>query len=286
MRMRLILMPGVRPFLLPLAPIVLKTTKNFPKLFYSHQQHLNLSHTYPHSFLLHTSLYCRTSFHTAQPAHPTTTLATPATLATMQTLPARTAAETRALELLGQGVPQEQVALALGITPSAVSQMMAQEDFAAAVQEARYLNLADKNKRDGTLDTLEDAAIEKLKGLMDLVMKPMEAARILQVINGAKRRGSSAPEHVTNTREVVNLTLPIAVVNQFKITTTADNRVVSAGTQELVTIQSSRVSNLLAAAQTAGKGNENDGTHAKRALTNSASSRANGGNQKAIDFDF
>jgi predicted transcriptional regulator len=151
----------------------------------------------------------------------------------------------KALELLGQGVSQEQTALALGVSASAISQLMAQDEFAQKVQELRFNNLQSRNIRDATLDKLEDEAIKRLDSLMPLVMKPMEATRILQVVNAAKRRGASAPEHITNTREVVNLTLPVSIVAQFQISTTSDNRVISAGDQELVTIQSHRLGNLL-----------------------------------------
>lgn len=151
----------------------------------------------------------------------------------------------KALELLGQGVSQEQTALALGVSASAISQLMAQDEFAQKVQELRFNNLQSRNIRDATLDKLEDAAIKKLDDLLPMVMKPMEATRILQVVNAAKRRGASAPEHITNTREVVNLTLPVSIVTQFQISTTSDNRVISAGNQELVTIQSHRLGNLL-----------------------------------------
>jgi predicted transcriptional regulator len=151
----------------------------------------------------------------------------------------------KALELLGQGVSQEQTALALGVSARAISQLMAQDEFAQKVQELRFNNLQSRNIRDATLDKLEDEAIKRLDSLMPLVMKPMEATRILQVVNAAKRRGASAPEHITNTREVVNLTLPVSIVAQFQISTTSDNRVISAGDQELVTIQSHRLGNLL-----------------------------------------
>lgn len=151
----------------------------------------------------------------------------------------------KALELLGQGVSQEQTALALGVSASAISQLMAQDEFAQKVQELRFNNLQSRNIRDATLDKLEDAALKKLDDLLPMVMKPMEATRILQVVNAAKRRGASAPEHITNTREIVNLTLPVSIVAQFQISTTSDNRVISAGDQELVTIQSHRLGNLL-----------------------------------------
>jgi transcriptional regulator with XRE-family HTH domain len=160
-----------------------------------------------------------------------------------------TATESRALELLGQGISQEQVALALGVTPSAISQLMSRDEFAARVQELRFQRLQQHNERDATLDALEDSALQKLKDLLPLVMKPIEATRILQVVNAAKRRGASAPESITQTHDVVSLTLPIQLVQQFQLTVTPDNRVVSAGEQQLITVQSHKLPALLAESQ-------------------------------------
>lgn len=180
-----------------------------------------------------------------------------------------TSTETRALELLGQGIAQEQVALALGVTPSAISQLMAREDFAGRVQTLRYENLQKHNQRDAKLDQLEDSVIEKLTEMLPLVMKPLEAARILQVTNAAKRRGASAPEEIINTREIVNLTLPVTLVNNFRLIQTSDGQVVSAGEKDLVTIQSARLPALIT--QSERQGDKNGGDQQKRIAVDSAS---------------
>lgn len=144
--------------------------------------------------------------------------------------------EERALSLLGSGIPPETVANALGVSPSRISQLMSQEDFAVAVAQKRYESLAKHNERDSSYDELEDALIKKLSDLLPLMMRPMEVLKAIQIINGAKRRGTSAPEQITQQQTVVNLVVPIKLVQTF--TTDINNQVIQAGEQNLVTIQS------------------------------------------------
>jgi hypothetical protein len=151
--------------------------------------------------------------------------------------------EEKALNLLGQGVKPEQVAAALGVTSSYISQLVSQPEFAAQVFELRYKNLAKHNERDNAYDRIEDKLVKKLDDLIPLMMKPVEVLRAIQVINSAKRRGSSAPEQLTSQQTVVNLTMPIQVIQQF--TRNSSNQVIKAGDQELITIQSGNMDRLL-----------------------------------------
>lgn len=154
-----------------------------------------------------------------------------------ETAVALNSTDERALKLLGTGtILQEQVAAALGVTPGYISQLMADEKFAAAVQELRYQNLNRHNERDNKLDTLEDQIIDKMQRSLPLVMRPMELTRMLQVVNGAKRRGQSAPESASTQTKVVTITVPVQVINRF--TTNQENQVIQVGEQQLITMQS------------------------------------------------
>jgi hypothetical protein len=66
--------------------------------------------------------------------------------------------------------------------------------------------------------------------------KPMEILKAIQIINQAKRRGTSTPEAILEKREVVSLVMPVQIINRF--TTNIQNQVIQAGSQELLTIQS------------------------------------------------
>lgn len=154
-----------------------------------------------------------------------------------------TSTESRALSLLSQGLGPEVVAAAVGVSTSRISQLLSSPDFAAKVAEGRYENLAKHNQRDNAYDALEDSLVEKLKDCLPFMMRPMEILKAIQVINAAKRRGSSAPESITSQQTVVQLVMPTQILQSF--TTNINNQVIKAGNQDLVTVQSASMDKLL-----------------------------------------
>ncbi len=137
-------------------------------------------------------------------------------------------------QMLAAGQTKSQAARTLGITPSAVSQLTSTE-----AQEAQ---LKRSSELDAQYDRIEDKLLKQLERSIGLVVRPAEIARTLQIINSAKRRGVSASlESAPAT--VVQLNLPTTIQNKF--TLNSSNQVVTAGTQDLVTIQSNNVKNLL-----------------------------------------
>lgn len=150
----------------------------------------------------------------------------------------------RALSLLAEGIPAVQVASALGVTESAISQFISDEKFAARLAELRFEKLRRHNARDAELDELEDQLIKQLKSFAQLAVRPMEIARILQIVNSAKRRGASSPDAITQATPVIKLSIPTMIVNQIALRVDANNQVISANSQSLVTIPSSHVSKL------------------------------------------
>lgn len=151
-------------------------------------------------------------------------------------LPSLSGTQERAMKLLGAGISADQVASALGVTPSYISQLLATESFSSLVSEARYNNLQKHNARDSALDSLEDKLIEKMDRSLPLMTKPESIMRALQIVNAAKRRGASAPNSIVNSQNIVNIILPQKITQKF--TTNVHNQVISAGTQNLLTIQS------------------------------------------------
>jgi len=158
-----------------------------------------------------------------------------------------TSTESRALQLLGQGLGAEMVASAVGVSVSRISQLLSETEFAAQVADLRFRNLSKHNERDAEYDKLEDELILKMRDLMPFMVRPMEVARVLQIINQAKRRGSSTPESITNQQTVVQLNMPISVYQKF--TVNANNQVIQAGQQQLITVQSGNMAKLLTASK-------------------------------------
>jgi hypothetical protein len=154
--------------------------------------------------------------------------------------------EDRALQLLGQGIGPEMVASALGVTVSRISQLVSDPEFAARIAELRFKNLSKHNERDNRYDTLEEKLLEKLEDLLPLMMRPMEIVKTIATINGAKRRGSSVPEHITNQQTVIPLVLPIQIIQQFQnFQVNQVGQVIKAGNQDLTTVQSGSMNKLL-----------------------------------------
>jgi hypothetical protein len=154
-----------------------------------------------------------------------------------------TSTETRALTLLGQGLGPEVVAAAVGVSTSRISQLLSDPTFSSQVADLRYKHLSKHNDRDNAYDRMEDTLLEKLQDLLPFMMRPMEVLKAIQVINQAKRRGSSAPESITSQQTVVQLLMPTQILQSF--TTNINNQVVKAGAQDLVTIQSSNMTKML-----------------------------------------
>lgn len=144
--------------------------------------------------------------------------------------------EDRALHLLGAGVEQEAVASALGVTASRISQLLADDHFSSKVSELRYASLTEHNLRDGKYDKLEDRLLDKLDKALPLLVKPESILKAVTIVNGAKRRGHTTTNQVTNNQNIVNLILPSVITQKF--TTNIDNQVIKAGNQDLLTMAS------------------------------------------------
>jgi len=144
--------------------------------------------------------------------------------------------EERALSLLGSGVPAVSVASALGVTEGRISQLLSNKIFLEQVATLRFKSLQEHNVRDGKYDTLEDRLLIKLEKSLPLLMRPESILKAINIVNGAKRRGQSAPQQVVNNNNIVNLTVPVIIAEKF--TTNINNQVTKAGEQELLTMGS------------------------------------------------
>jgi hypothetical protein len=155
----------------------------------------------------------------------------------------------RALTLLGQGIEPSTVASAIGVSPSYISQLMADKTFEAKVVEMRVENLVKHSERDSAYDKIEANLQDRLEKMIPMMFKPMEIVKTLQVINAAKRRGPGSPDSISATQEVISLTLPTTIINQYMITpqleTNSLNQVIRVGEQDIITVQSNRMEDLL-----------------------------------------
>lgn len=150
------------------------------------------------------------------------------------------------IELLGTGLDQNTVARAVGCDPAYITQLMAQEDFAAKVIVLRTKNLTANTERDKKIDTIEDTLLEKLKDLIESnqIYKPRDILAAWTVVNKAIRRGVPATEAITMQQTVVSLQIPTTVIANF--VTNPNGEVVEAQGKTLVTMSSSSLLQKLA----------------------------------------
>lgn len=150
--------------------------------------------------------------------------------------------ESRALELLGAGFTQAQTASAIGVEESRISQLMAREDFRAAVSEKKYAALNKHNKMDEDLDRIESKLTARLEKVLPLMLKPEQVMKGLQIVNAAKRRGAGVSQNVAPNLTVIALTIPQRAITQFA--KTAENTIVEIDGTSLLPLQSSKMSEL------------------------------------------
>jgi len=127
----------------------------------------------------------------------------------------RSATTARAIALLGQGLSPSVVASALGVTDSRISQLLSDPQVAAEVQKARFENLQQSTEIDSKYNALEGKLLEKLERVLPLITKPRDLLNAINTVNGAKRRGQSAPDTDALQAKIVNLTLPKIVQQHF-----------------------------------------------------------------------
>lgn len=142
--------------------------------------------------------------------------------------------EEKALELLGKGIANEIVASAIGVTPARITQLLADEEFAAKVQKARYINLQKHTLRDNMYDDIEEKLLKKLQKSLGLIIKPDTLLKAITVINSAKRRGNSNSSSITDTTDIAEITIPQVIKQTF--VTNINNQVVQVGDRDLTTI--------------------------------------------------
>lgn len=163
------------------------------------------------------------------------------------TLPQMNATQERALALLGSGYPPTIVANSVGVSESYISQLLSLSWFAQQVQELKFLNLKKHTELDDAYDDLEEKLLKKLDKLVPLLIKPMDISRVLQTVNSAKRRGQGGSNVGHVTQNIVQLSLPPALLQKFIKNTNNQIVEVQDGTgqpKSLVTTSSSSLERL------------------------------------------
>lgn len=149
------------------------------------------------------------------------------------------------LGLLGAGVSQTAAALACGVSDGYVSQILQEPEFAAALANQRTQKLDDAIKHDETIEGVEAKALKSLEAKLPFVRNPLEAARIFQILNTAKKRAvisDSRPEALG--AQQVTIVLPKAAA--VHISMNAQNQVIDIAGRSMATLPSKALPTLQA----------------------------------------
>lgn len=145
--------------------------------------------------------------------------------------------QTKALNLLGQGISPVMVASTLGVSESLISQYISEPRFNEEVTKLKLATLQMQTSIDNKHMKAEDMLLDKLIKTIPLISKPMDILRGIQVINATKRRGLGDTPVPTNHTQIVNIQLPASMAARF-VTNTA-NQIVEIhddhGSRSLVT---------------------------------------------------
>lgn len=154
-----------------------------------------------------------------------------------------------ALTLLSQGIQQHTVAETIGVDPSYISSLMADEDFKAELESKRLAETEENLAYDDKLDRAEEAFLERLQDKIRLanLRDSMQAFRVLNSAKRRRDRGVVNPSVVVGV--AVNLQLPQVMVPKY--VTNSKNEIVEVDGQTMVTTTASLLDKMVAAKKAA-----------------------------------
>lgn len=143
------------------------------------------------------------------------------------------------------GFSQVQVAEALGVTPSAVTQVIqADTSIMSEVSSKRAAKMTRASTIDERLDEIEEKAWKLMDRNLALLADPMKILKVAMAANAAKRRGSATPSQEAPTGATVALSLPVHLHQHFHFD--GNNQAIAVGDTPLVTMPATQARKLLA----------------------------------------
>ena len=147
------------------------------------------------------------------------------------------ASKEKILALASAGLSNEAIAAQCGISPSYVSQVLAEDSIKTKVLEAQLSLLDERTKRDSKYDAIEDLLLEKAKSVVSSLYKPQDVLRALQAINKAERRGATSQQlaEIANKKEtsIVALELPERILT--KVVKSSTKEILAVNGRSLIT---------------------------------------------------
>lgn len=132
----------------------------------------------------------------------------------------------RAVALLGQNIQQSLVAAAIGVTDGYISQLLQEPEVLLEIAKAKAAGLESAIAKDATIESLEKDALGVIKAKLTWTKSALEAARIFQILNNAKKATQDAPGDGTAGMQIVQINLPAAARTSIQIQLNSNNQVI------------------------------------------------------------
>lgn len=158
----------------------------------------------------------------------------------------------RAMKLQAGGANQREVANALGVDESLISQYNAEADYKEQLHELVSKAFKSAQEIDENYQDIEHTLSKRLKELTQYMMNPDQVLRTLKFANEAKRKLGSNPVNGNGSHTSIDgikltpvvLVLPVAVKREFVLN--PNNEIIGVDEMELVTMNSSSLNGMIA----------------------------------------
>ena len=148
------------------------------------------------------------------------------------------------IALLSQGIPAAQVAAAVGVSESYISQLRADPELSELITTQGTAKLEANAAFDNTLERAELMALEKIEKNLPFANMG-QAMAAFRILNSARKRSDAfATPADQSTNITVNLTLPAAAAARYVVNTS--NEIVEVEGQTMITATAKSLDTMLA----------------------------------------
>ena len=152
-----------------------------------------------------------------------------------------------AISLLAQGISTSQVAAAVGVDDSYISQLRADPEVQQSIAVARSEHAVADTQFDNTLERAESLALEKIEKNLPFANMG-QALAAFRILNGARRRKDQFAQTEHNVSVTVALTLPQAAIPRY--ITNTKNEIIEVEGQTMLSATPKTLDDILSARAT------------------------------------
>lgn len=149
-----------------------------------------------------------------------------------------------AISLLAQGISTSQVAAAVGVDDSYISQLRADPEVQQSIAVARSEHAIADTQFDSTLERAESLALEKIEKNLPFANMG-QALAAFRILNGARRRKDQFAQPEQHVSVTVSLTLPQATIPRY--VTNSQNEIIEVEGQTMISATPKTLDQILAA---------------------------------------